>query len=45
MLPIADRLPSTEIGLARPHGAPLTPRYRALRDFLAPERPWQAADS
>lgn len=34
-VPIADRVPATEIGLARPHGAPRTARYRVLHDFLA----------
>lgn len=34
-LEIADRLSPTVVGLARPHGAPRTAKYLALRDFLS----------
>ncbi|GGH44734.1 LysR family transcriptional regulator [Microbacterium album] len=32
---ISDGVPPTVIGLARPHGAPRTGRYRVLHEFLA----------
>jgi DNA-binding transcriptional LysR family regulator len=34
-LEISDRLTPTVVGLARPHGAPRTAKYLALRDFFA----------
>lgn len=35
---IADAVPATVVGLARPRGAPRSARHEALRDFLTHER-------
>lgn len=37
ILEIADRVPDTIVGLARPHGAPRTARLQALEEFLQKE--------
>ena len=34
VLEIDDRIPLTSVGLARPAGAPVTVRHRALMDYL-----------